>query len=394
MDHTCLSIYHLREKEKMREKETKQERKKMWIKTAAAVICFAILAGVVVIQYVARTFTTYRIIHETEVVCEEGSRTSKMGDNLLIYSKDGIYCINSRGKMIWNITYQIQEPCLVTAGTMAAIGGYGDHLVYIVDETGLVGEINTNFPIRNLCVSENGYIGAVLDDNDVYWIYIYDRDGNEVRKARTTMEQTGYPLSISMSPNGKLLGISYLYLDAGVVRNDIAFYNLGGVGQNYTDNYMSGYIYEEIIPEIHYMDNQTAVAVSNERLAFFCGKEKPVSLKDVMFNEEIHGIYWGDEHVILIQYGTGNEGRYLMKVYDLSGNLVLEKGIQMEYTDIQSQNGIITIYNEKQLQVLTLDGRVRYEGSFGTNVEKIISTSRKYRYLVLSDGVFQVIGLE
>lgn len=378
----------------MKEKETKQERREIIIKAGAALVSVAALVALVMVQYVVRTFSTYRVMRETEIVYEENSRTAKLGDNLLIYSQDGISCISQKGKTIWNVSYQIQDPCLVVEGGMAAIAGYGDHMIYVMNETGRIGEIDTNFPIRNLCVSESGYVGAVLDDNDVYWVYIYDYHGEEIRKARTTMEQTGYPLSIAMSPNGKLLGISYLYLDAGIIRNDIAFYNLGGVGQNYTDNYMSGYIYEEIMPEIHYINDETAAALSGGRLAFFAGREKPVSLKDVMLSDEIHGVYWGDENVILVQYGTGSEGKYDMKVYDLSGELVLEKNIQMEYKDIRSQNGIITIYNEEELQVLTLDGRVRYEGSLGSGVNTILPTSQKYRYLVLFDKTFKVIELE
>ncbi len=378
----------------MKEKETKQERREIIIKAAAALISVAALVVLVFVQYVVRTFSTYRVVRDVEVVYEENSKTAKLNDNLLIYSKDGISCINQKGKTIWNVTYQIQDPCLAVDGGTAAVAGYGDHMIYVMDESGRIGEIDTNFPIRNLCVSESGYVGAVLDDNDVYWVYIYDHNGEEIRKARTTMEQTGYPLSINMSPNGKLLGISYLYLDAGVVRNDVAFYNLGGVGQNYTDNYMSGYIYQEIIPELHYFNDETAVAVSDDRLAFYAGREKPVSLKDVMLNDEIHGIYWGDENVILIQYGTGGEGKYLMKVYDLSGELVLEKNIQMEYKDIRSQNGIITIYNEEEVQVMTLDGRVRYKGSLGSGVNTMLPTSKKYRYLVLFDKTFKVIELE
>jgi hypothetical protein len=376
----------------MNEKNT--ERKHICIKITVGLLCFALLVGLIVMQYISRTFNTYRVVREMEMVFEEGGKTDKLGNNLLIYNKDGMRCVDAKSKVIWDITYQIQEPCVVVDGTTVAVGGYGDHLIYVMNESGRIGEINTNLPIRNLCVAEAGYVGAVLDDNDVYWIYIYDVNGEEITRARTTMEQSGYPLAIELSPNGKLLGVSYLYLDAGTVRSNVAFYNLGEVGQNYTDQYMSGYIYQEIVPEICYLNESTAMAVSDGRLMVYSGSEKPTETKGIIWNDTVRATYWGDENVILIYNGSAGQNKYLMKVYDLNGNLVLEKSFDLEYTDIQSQNGIITIYNSNEILVVTLDGRERFNGSFGGNIRKMIPTSVKYKYLVLFEDTFKVIELE
>ena len=387
-----MSPFIIIKREIMNEKNT--ERRNLYIKIGVALLCIGLLIGLVASQYILRTFNTYRVVHETELVLETGCKTVKMANNLLLYNKDGIRCIDAKGKTIWDITYQIKEPCISVDGGTAAVAGYGDHLIYVMDESGRIGEINTNLPIRNLCVAEAGYVGAVLDDNDVYWIYIYDSDGVEITRARTSMEQSGYPMAIELSPNGKLLGVSYLYLDAGTVENNVAFYNLGEVGQNYTDQYMSGYIYQEIVPELHYMNNSTAMAISNGRLMVYSGNEKPTESKGVILNDTVQAVYWGDENVILIHGGAANQGRYLMRVYDLTGELVLEKSLDMEYTDIQSQNGIITIYNSDEVLVLTLDGRERYSGSLGGSIRKMIPTTTKYKYLILFENTFKVIELE
>ena len=376
----------------MNEKNT--EHRHLFIKIAVTLLCFGLLIGLVVVEYISRTFNTYRVVRETEVILEEGCKTAKLANNLLIYNKDGIRCMDAKGNTIWDITYQIKEPCVSVDGGTVAVAGYGDHLIYMMDESGRIGEINTNLPIRNLCVAEAGYVGAVLDDNNVYWIYIYDVSGEEITRARTSMEQSGYPMAIELSPNGKLLGVSYLYLDAGTVQNNVAFYNLGEVGQNYTDQYMSGYIYQEIVPELHYMNESTAMAISNGRLMVYSGSEKPAESKGILLNNTVQAVYWGDENAILIHNGAADEGRYLMKVYDLTGTLVLEKGFDIEYTDIQSQNGVITIYNSDEVLVVTLDGRERYKGSLGGSIRKMVSTSTKYKYLVLFENTFKVIELE
>ena len=375
-------------------KDKIKEKKNIIIKIAVALICIALLAGLVVAQYIYRTFTTYRTVKEVEMNGVSERHTIKMGDHLVVYNKDGMRCMDAKGKTAWDVTYQMQEPCVVADGNLIAVGGYGDSKIYIMDDIGKVGEINTNFPIRNMCIAEAGYVAAVLDDNDVYWIYLYDTAGEEVAKARVTMKQHGYPLSISLSSNGKLLGVSYIYLDAGVMESRVAFYNFGEVGQNYTDQFMSSFIYREIVPELHYMNSSVAMGISNDRLMVYSGSEKPAVLKEVLLNEEVQGIYWGDENVVLVYKGTSEQGKHFIQVYDMSGALVMEKRFDLEYTGITSQNGIITIYNSNDVLVYTLDGRERYNGNLDSNIKSIVSTSVKYRYLVLCDDAYKVIELE
>lgn len=368
---------------------------KEWIvKGSVALVCMIILISIVAVQYVNRTFATYRTVKEESINGTGERRTLKMGDHLILYNRDGMRCMNAKGKTSWDITYQIQEPCVVVDGNTVAVAGFGDSLIYIMDETGKIGEINTKLPIRNLCVSQAGYVGVVLEDNDVYWVYVYSADGTEISKARTTMEQSGYPLSIGLSSNGKLLGISYLYLDSGVLESRVTFYNLGEVGQNYTDNFMGSFKYEEVVSELHYMNNSVAVGLSDSRLMFYTGSEKPTVLKEIFLNDVVQSVYWGEDSIVLVYKGTSEQGRYFMQVYDLNGNVVLEKGFDLEYAGITAQNGIVTIYNNEDILVCTLDGRERYRGNLGGGVRAMVSTSTKYKYLVLFDEMFKVIELE
>ena len=51
------------------------------------------------------------------------------------------------------------------------------------------------------------------------------------------MNDGGYPISISLSSSGELLAVSYLYVDAGVVKSNVVFYNFGPVGANQSELY-------------------------------------------------------------------------------------------------------------------------------------------------------------
>ncbi len=380
-----------------KEKQTDEEKlntglqPKMLIILAIGVI---ILAVIVLYQQANRRYSSYRDVRTTSVVLTESTQARRLGDSMLLYSADGMRCMNASGKEVWNISFQIQNACIDVSGSYAAIASYGDNTIYIVNEEGLQGEITTGYQIRTLCVSEQGSVGVVLDDDDVYWVYIYAVDGTEIAHARTTMEQSGYPIDLALSPNGKLLAISYLYLDVGTVSSSVAFYNLGEVGQNYADKYVSGYNYDEIVARIEFLSNSVAVAVSDGSIIFYEGSEKPVVSQVNLLSDEISAVFWGDDCVALVFDAASGVSDYLLRVYNTDGSLALSTSFALDYTDIQIESGVITIYNNAECLVMTKDGMERYSGSLGGTVLFMSPTSKKYRYNVLLENEFKVVELE
>ena len=101
---------------------------------------------------------------------------------VLTYSKDGISSIDTKGNVVWNETYQMQNPIVEVNGNAVAIGDYNGHVVYIMDEKGKVGEIDTNLPIRDLCISKTGIVAVVLEDSKVTRLNLYNSKGTELVK--------------------------------------------------------------------------------------------------------------------------------------------------------------------------------------------------------------------
>ena len=54
------------------------------------------------------------------------------------------------------------------------------------------------------------------------------------------MKESGYPVNVSISPNGQLVCVSYMFVDGGQIKSSVALYNFVADGQNNTDNYVSG----------------------------------------------------------------------------------------------------------------------------------------------------------
>ena len=90
----------------------------------------------------------------------------------------------------------------------------------------------------------------------------YDPDGRNVYEGQFHMSQSGYPCAISLSPNGELLAVSFIFVEEGNVVSNVAFYNYGPVADNQSDQLVSTYTYRDmLIPEIHFLSNSAASVV-------------------------------------------------------------------------------------------------------------------------------------
>ena len=83
-------------------------------------------------------------------------------------------------------------------------------------------------------------VAAILEDTNITWIYLYNSAGEKVAYIKTTMQKSGYPAAVALSPDGKLMAVSYITVESGAAKSSVAFYNFSSVGQNFVDNFASG----------------------------------------------------------------------------------------------------------------------------------------------------------
>ncbi|MBQ7781101.1 MAG: hypothetical protein IJ405_03665 [Lachnospiraceae bacterium] len=354
-------------------------------------VCVVIVA-IIAIQYNNKTYEDYDVIDTTGKAAVNGTTDIALGKYILTYSKDGAHCTDSAGNVLWDQTYEMQSPIVSICGDVVAIGDYNGRTIYVQSAEKQLGTINTNLPIRNLCVAGNGVVAAVLEDTEETWIRIYDASGKELLYFRTTMKNTGYPISVSLSPDALLCTISYIYVDAGKVKSSVAFYNFGEYGQNQIDNLVGGYDYPDtLVSYVQYMNNSTVFAVGDDSVMFFKVSQKPDAPQIYYFDEEVRGVYYNEEYVGLVFYNEASEKRYRLDIYNAAGNLIESKEFDMDYADIVFDKDTYIIYNEKECIITTMDGVEKYNGIFKKQVRLLVPTSGKYRYTLVTDDTIDVI---
>lgn len=403
---------YLKEKEKRERKQPGYKEKIVRHKLKAAYRIGLVMAAaaavtvIMIVQYKQHVYTEYETISSSAREVAGGAVDVKLGSAILTYSKDGAHCTDTKGNIVWNQTFQMQDARLAVNGNTVAIGDYNGRNIYVANSEKILGEITTTMPIRAITVSGEGYVTAVLSDTDVMWITTYDSGGEIKYNGQARMSNSGYPLAVSLSPGGKLLCVVYTYVDAGILKSTVAFYNFGPVGSNVSDNFVSSWIYTDmLIPYVQFMNDQTSFAVGDNMLIVYSGSEKPSPLAGDLYGREVLSVHYNERYIGLVYIADNNENKYQLVVYDTAkgggGNRedtpIMDKKsfyFDMDYSDIFFGKDNFVIYNETDCQIITLDGVEKYHGSFAKTVRLMMPVGSSYRYQLVTDDSIDIIQLK
>lgn len=395
-----MNIKEYLQKKKKREEKSgdfqQQIRKHRAQNLARAIAITAVLAILVtVISYELKNqvFTSYTVVAGVQKTQYSGVSVRSYQDGFISYSKDGISYTDYKGNAMWNQTYEMQSPIVSVNGEWVAVADYNGHIIYDIALDGTLQEIDTNLPVRNLTVAANGVVAAVLEDGNVTWINVYNPNGQKAIGIKTTMQKSGYPMSISLSDSGKLMQVAYLRAESGSMKSVMSFYNFDEVGQNYTDTMVSSFEYgNAVIPFSAFTGTGTAFALADNQLLFFEGNEIPKNISQIFLDEEIQDVYYGSGHIGLVFDGRDGNGKYRIVIYSSSGEKEFEKSFDLEYRDVVFTKDNFIIYNEAECIITSFQGKEKYAGEI-TEQTLLLKPLGGKRYLAVTKESLDIIEL-
>ena len=340
------------------------------------------------------TFYDYVVAKSYENEVSSGTQYLSAGKYIYRYNSDGISCVNRKNNLKWSITYNMQAPMADACGDTVVIAEQQGTQIYIVNKDGLVGNFQTLLPIMKVRVSKQGVVAAVLREDDVTWVNLYEADGSSIANDKTTVRESGYPVDIDLSPDGQRLAVSYLGVGGGVVTSDVVYYHFGSAGQNMENHVVSETIYQQItVPELYFLDNSQSVVVRDDGFSVYKGSDEPEEAVSVSFEQEILACFHDEDYIGFLFTSQDEDYAYRLELYNYNGRKKLSRNINTEYEKIRIQNGQIIMYSDRHIEVFTSYGTKRFSSDYEKSIEDIYYFSEFRKYLVITGDSFDKIRI-
>ena len=200
-------------------------------------------------------------------------------------------------------------------------------------------------------------------------------------------------MDLSLSDDGMLLAVSYLYFENGTPKTRIYFYNFGSVGQNQMDNRVSGYEYSDtIIPQLEYLDSSTCVAFREDGFTIFGGAQIPEERKEITVDQEIVSTFYDESHIGLVLNNEDSEKAFQLIVYNKNGREILREDTDFAYQEIELVGNQIVMYNKSAFCVYNLSGIEKFNGSLNDLPRQFFSIGQN-RFVLITEDSFNLIKL-
>lgn len=375
------------------QEQFEKARKKRWKKTALIAAVVAALAVGVYLLINLQTYTSARALDTYTVSGASGSAYEQFADGVLKYSRDGISYLNQHGEEMWNQPYQMKNPVVDVNGSSAAVADKGGNAVLVFNEEGVRGETQTNLPIERVRVSEQGIVSVILTDENEARVLCYDAAGNLLVENKTSMNGTGYPLDVALSPDGETMQVLYLYTEAGAVKSRVIYYNFGESGEEKTDHLVAQMEYEDtVMASGFFMDENISVAVGDNRLTIYRGGNVPEETENIEIKKQIKSVFHNEKYIGMVLKNEGKEG-YELRLYNTRGQVAMSENFTGDYSHVKLCGSQVIMYDGKNCSIFTRGGIRKFDGEMNSNILEIFPVPGVNKYIVMNENGLEVVRL-
>lgn len=375
------------------QEQFEKARKKRWKKTALIAAVVVALAVGVYLLINLQTYTSARALDTYTVSGASGSAYEQFADGVLKYSRDGISYLNLHGEEMWNQPYQMKNPVVDVNGSSAAVADKGGNAVLVFNEEGVRGETQTNLPIERVRVSEQGIVSVILTDENEARVLCYDAAGNLLVENKTSMNGTGYPLDVALSPDGETMQVLYLYTEAGAVKSRVIYYNFGESGEEKTDHLVAQMEYEDtVMASGFFMDENISVAVGDNRLTIYRGGNVPEETENIEIKKQIKSVFHNEKYIGMVLKNEGKEG-YELRLYNTRGQVAMSENFTGDYSHVKLCGSQVIMYDGKNCSIFTRGGIRKFDGEMNSNILEIFPVPGVNKYIVMNENGLEVVRL-
>lgn len=397
-DSTKDNVVYVKAPQEAEENNKKMQEQVQKQKNVLGIFVFILIVGVGIFVYLQlnKEYTGYKVVKSNATDYENTASYIQFSGNLLKYTPDGVSYINANGDTVWSAGIDMKMPMAVSSGNYAVVADMSGNSVCVFSIEGQESSLTMPYPICDVDVANQGAFAVVLESEETNYINLYNKKGEIVYEIQTTINKSGYPLDISISDDGEKLFTSYINIQATTVNNNLAAYNFGDVGQNSNaDRMVGGYMFEnEIISKVEFVDNDTVAAFGTNTITVYSMKEKPSEKAKLEFDREIRSVFYSSEYIGVIQDAQDQENHlYIMKVYDMHGNLEFEEYIDFSYDNIYAAEKEIIITGNSDCIIYRSNGKIKFNGTLDGKIVNMVPSGNRLEYVVVYEDSTEIIML-
>ena len=370
-----------------------KEKQKLKMNRMQWTIAAGVLNLAVVLVYALVKNNKVASSYEVVTSMSRGDDTSvyycMMRKGMVKYSKDGVAMTNKSGTVLWNQTYEMASPTMTSAGDYVAVGDIGANTIYIFNEYGQLGHVSTDVPIQEIQISEQGVVAAVLSDTSSNYINLYDKQGNSLGSIKASLENTGYPLAIALSPDASKLAVSYLIVKSGSMQSRIVSYDFSDVEG---DHLLDTQELEGLYPKAAFLDSREVVLFGEKGFVLYQADSKKIETQE-NFESEINSVFCTNQKLGFIFKNEDDNGKYRMEIYNKAGKKSSTYYFDLDYSGMTADDDEVILYNDEEMLIYQMGGRVRFRGTFNTAVTGVMPSWEDGLYWLIDDQSLREIRI-
>lgn len=370
-----------------------KEKRKLKMNRMQWTIAAGVLILAVVLVYALVKNNKVASSYEVVTSMSRGDDTSvyycMMRKGMVKYSKDGVAMTNKSGTVLWNQIYEMASPTMTSAGDYVAVGDIGANTIYIFNEYGQLGRVSTDVPIQEIQISEQGVVAAVLSDTSSNYINLYDKQGNSLGSIKASLENTGYPLAIALSPDASKLAVSYLIVKSGSMQSRIVSYDFSDVEG---DHLLDTQELEGLYPKAEFLDSREVVLFGEKGFVLYQADSKKIETQE-NFESEINSVFCTNQKLGFIFKNEDDNGKYRMEIYNKAGKKSSTYYFDLDYSGMTADDDEVILYNDEEMLIYQMGGRVRFRGTFNTAVTSVMPSWEDGLYWLIDDQSLREIRI-
>ena len=385
-----------RKDQKEFERQLQEHRMNVLKRTIIAAVVILLFVGGTALYMSLRRYTGYDIRASVSRADTKATQFEEFQGNILKYSNDGAFYTDHNNEMIWNQTYEMSNPIVDICGNYLVIYDKKGKDIYILNKSGLVHSIETNYPITQVSIAGQGTIAVLMDNQSKGLLSLYDKEGNVLVNGAIHSEKGGYPVAIALSDDAIKLGVSILDVKDGTVKSTLAFYNFGSVGENAIDHVVSVATYDDMfMPEVDFVSKDCMLAITDKGAMIFEGSQTPKEVARIDFLEEVKSVFYNNEYIGTISDGADETMHSVIRVYDFKGKLKMEENTDVEYSDVELlSSNEVCVFNRTVCDIYTVQGVFKFHYEFDKELYCVIPGGSSLNYTFILNGVTEQVRLK